>query len=42
VLLPSRDAQVSLPAPPAATIEGMLAYELARYGVSSSQPGQGC
>jgi hypothetical protein len=33
VLLPSRDAQVMLPAPPAATVDGMLAHELARYGV---------
>ena len=33
VLLPSREGQVTLPAPPAATADGMLAYELGRYGV---------
>jgi CRISPR/Cas system-associated protein Cas5 (RAMP superfamily) len=33
VLLPSRDEQVTLPVPPAATVDGMLAYELKRYGV---------
>jgi hypothetical protein len=35
VLLPSRDAEVTLPAPPAATVDGMLAHELERYGVGA-------
>jgi hypothetical protein len=34
VLLPSPDEQVTLPAPPAPTVEGMLAHELERYGVA--------
>jgi acyl dehydratase len=33
VLLPSRDEQVTLPEPPVATVDGMLAHELKRYGV---------
>jgi hypothetical protein len=35
VLLPSRDEPVGLPKPPADTVDGMLAHELARYGVGS-------
>ena len=33
VLLPSRDAAVELPAPPAADLDGMVAYELDRFSV---------
>jgi acyl dehydratase len=33
VLLPSRDTEITLPEPPAATVDGMLAHELERYGV---------
>ena len=33
VLLPSRGEQVTLPEPPAPTVDGMLAHELERYGV---------
>lgn len=36
VLLPSRDAAVTLPEPPAVTVDGMLEYELGRYGVGGS------
>jgi hypothetical protein len=35
VLLPSRDEQVTLPEPPAATVDGMLVHELRRYGVGN-------
>jgi hypothetical protein len=33
VLLPGRDAAVTLPSPPAAGLDGMLAHELQRYSV---------
>ena len=33
VLLPSRDTEITLPEPPATTVDGMLAHELERYGV---------
>jgi hypothetical protein len=35
VLLPSRDEQLTLPEPPAATVDGMLVHELRRYGVGN-------
>jgi acyl dehydratase len=36
VLLPGRDAEVTLPTPPAAGLEGMLAHELDRHDVSAT------
>jgi hypothetical protein len=32
-MLASRDTEITLPEPPAATVDGMLAHELERYGV---------
>jgi hypothetical protein len=36
VLLPTRDRAVELPMPPAGDLDGMVAHELARFGVAES------